>query len=125
MLKGGIDENCNYNFYFSFVIIAFKFPLRNYVFWSKCGNSLLAQPVWYYDLEFYSDRERQSVKNLEWVLRIKKRMRNGTQFSPDFRISIQDEKDDGVSFLMHPMGMRNNVFRFRSKGNEIFPESEK
>jgi len=61
------------------------------------------------------------MKTLEQLLKIKAKLRNGSEFTPDFRISVQQETDDGVKVMIHPSGVRDNVLNFIIKDNEVKP----
>ena len=61
------------------------------------------------------------MRNLETLLRTKVRMRNGVKFSPDFRIAVQKESEEGVTILVHPLGHNGKAEDFLIKGNEVIP----
>ena len=43
------------------------------------------------------------------------------KFSPDFRVAVQQVKDGGIHFLIHPDGHNGETLDFIVTGNELKP----
>jgi hypothetical protein len=61
------------------------------------------------------------MKTLEELLKTKVRLRNDSEFTPDFRIAVQTAKDGGQHIIVHPWGHSGDTLAFVVKGNELTP----
>ena len=59
------------------------------------------------------------MKTLEELLRMRIRTRNGIEFTPDFRLAVQSEKEGGTHVIVHPLGHDGDTLDFIVKGNEL------
>ena len=60
------------------------------------------------------------MKTLEHLCRMKIK-KEGLEYSPDFRMVVKSESADEVRVMIHPRGVRDNVYDFVLKGNEAKP----
>ena len=61
------------------------------------------------------------MKTIEELLQTKVTTKNGIEFTPDFRVSVQSKKDNGIHIMVHPFGHDGDTLDFIVKGNEITP----
>ena len=61
------------------------------------------------------------MKTLEELLKMKVHARNDTEFTPDFRVAVQSEKDGGQHIVIHPLGHAGDSLNFIVKGNKLIP----
>lgn len=61
--------------------------------------------------------------NLEELLRTQVECEDGrgntVQISPEFRVSVQGERDGGLHFIIHAHGYDSETLDFVVKGNEL------
>lgn len=46
---------------------------------------------------------------------------NPVQYSPDFRVAVQQVKDGGLHFIIHPQDHNGETLDFIVRGNELEP----
>lgn len=46
---------------------------------------------------------------------------NTVQYSPDFRVAVQQVKNGGLHFIIHPQGHNGETLDFIVRGNELEP----
>lgn len=61
------------------------------------------------------------MRTLEQLIQLKIKSRNGTEFTPDFRISVQDKKESGTHIIVHPLGHAGDTLDFLVTGNKLTP----
>ncbi len=61
------------------------------------------------------------TKTLEQLLKTKVRLRNQSEVTPDFRISVQSEKEGGMHILVHAFGHAGDALDFVVKENSLIP----
>jgi len=61
------------------------------------------------------------MKTLEELLKMKVRTRNDTEFTPDFRVSVQEKVKAGTHILIHPLGYNGDTLNFIVQDNTLTP----
>lgn len=44
---------------------------------------------------------------------------NAVEYTPDFRVAVQGEKNGGIHFIIHANGHNSNTLDFVATGNDI------
>ena len=56
---------------------------------------------------------------LEELLNTKVVDDNKIEFTPDFRVSVQNETEEGIHIIIHPYGYNGETLDFYVKGNTL------